>query len=173
MTAPSSISKAYLASSSVKPLGRMVWKSAPTGKIVPFMPGPWTSPPRTGMTRRTPWPVSPATIGLPTWMARLKTYFVASAGAMGRPSLMRHHALRQPGREQRKGDQDQQPDEVGRHERNNALEDGGKGHVVDHAFYHKYVHADRRVDQAQFHRHHDDDPEPDRVEAEMGDHGKD
>ena len=36
--APSSSSKAYFASSSVKPFGRMTWKSAPTGKIVPLMP---------------------------------------------------------------------------------------------------------------------------------------
>src|SRR5450631_336989 len=110
--APSSISKAYLASSSVKPLGRMTWKSAPQGKMVPCMPGPRTSPPRIGTTRRSPWPVSPATIGVPTLMARLKTYLVASCGVIGLSS----HPLRQPQRQYRKQDQDHQSNEVGHHE---------------------------------------------------------
>jgi hypothetical protein len=36
------------------------------------------------MIRLTPEPVSPATMGAPTLMARLKTYLVCSAGAMNR-----------------------------------------------------------------------------------------
>src|SRR5713226_7075958 len=84
-----------------------------------------------------------------------------------------HHALWQPGRQQRKQDQDHQPDEVGRHERDHAPENRGKRHVLDDALDHEDVHPDRWMDQAEFHRHHDDDAEPDRIEAEMGDHRKD
>src|SRR6266849_4906279 len=132
--APSSISKAYFASSSVKPFGRMVWKSAPHGKIVPLMPSPRTSPPRIGMIRLTPWPKSPATIGAPIVMARLKTYLVCSAGVTDHPNLLvsgegklvSNHGFRQPGRQPRKGDQNDQSNEVGRHERKHAPENRGK-----------------------------------------------
>src|SRR4051812_45735733 len=106
----------------------MTWKSAPQGKMVPCMSGPRTSPPRIGMTRRTPQPMSPATIGAPILMARLNTYFVESCGVIGSA----RHACRQPQRQYRKQDQDHQPDQVGHHERDHAAEYGGKGHVLDH-----------------------------------------
>src|SRR5665647_3722075 len=73
----------------------------------------------------------------------------------------------QPERQDREGDQDHQPDQVGDDERDHALEDRGETHVLHHALDDKHVHADRRMDQPEFHRHHDDDAEPDRVEAEM------
>ena len=47
-----------------------------------------------------------------------------------------------------------------------ALEDGGEAHVLDRGLDDEDVHADRRMDQAEFDRHDDDDPEPDRIEAE-------
>src|SRR5882757_7591788 len=104
------------------------------------MPGPRTSPPRIGMMRLSPQPVSPATIGVPTLMARLKTYFVASCGVM-----LSRHTCRQPQRQYRKQDQDHQPNDVRDHERDHAPENRGKGHVLDHALDHEDVHADRRM----------------------------
>src|SRR5665647_251282 len=156
----------------------MIWKSAPNAQTLPLTPSPRTSPPVIGMMRRTPWPISPTDVTPPIWAVMVKTYFVSSTGAMDRPNLrgkadLVHHALRQPGRQQRKRDQYHQPHQVGRHERDHALEDGGKGHVLDHALDDEDVHTDRRMDQAEFHRHHDDDAEPDRVEAEMGNHRED
>src|SRR5271169_3230993 len=71
------------------------------------------------------------------------------------------------------GNQDHQPDQVGDDERDHAFENGGKTDVLHHALDHKHVHADRRVDQPEFHRHDDDHAEPDRIEAEMGDHRED
>ena len=44
---------------------------------------------------------------------------------------------------------------------------------LHHAFDDKHVHPDRRMDQPEFHRHHDDDAEPDRIEAEVGDDRED
>src|SRR3954449_5376673 len=123
MMAPSSIWNAYFASSSVKPLGRMTWKSAPHGRIVPWMPGPRTSPPRIGIIRRVPQPRSPAMIGVPTFTARLKTYLVASCGAI----TLSNHPLRQPGRQQWKQNQNHEANEVGHHEGQHADED--RGHV--------------------------------------------
>src|SRR6185369_16955535 len=40
-------------------------------------------------------------------------------------------------------------------------------HVLHHALDHEHIHADRRMDQAELDRHHDDDAEPNRIEAEM------
>src|SRR5665647_1173521 len=71
------------------------------------------------------------------------------------------------------GDQDHQPDQVGDDEGDYALENRGETHVLDYAFDDKDVHADRRVDQPEFHRHYDDDAEPDRVKAEMDDDRED
>src|SRR6185436_18576356 len=62
---------------------------------------------------------------------------------------------------------------IGDDERNHAAKDGGERHVLDHAFYDKDVHADRRMDQAEFDRHHDDDAEPDRIKTEMRHHRED
>src|SRR4051794_29325885 len=117
------------------------------------MPSPCTWPPRIGITRRVPQPMSPAMIGAPTFIARLKTYFVWSTERMIDPSLNIHpsfrvrrfatprndgvrssrHACRQPQRQYREQDQDHQPDQVGYHERDHAAEDRRKGHVLDHA----------------------------------------
>ena len=72
----------------------------------------------------------------------------------------------------RKRDQDDQPQDVGDDERHHAIEDGRYLRVLDHAFYHEDVHADRRVDEPELDRHHDDDAEPDRVEAELLDDRK-
>src|SRR5450759_5185655 len=127
----------------------MIWKSAPNAQTLPFTSSPRTSPPTIGMMRRTPWPISPAEVTPPIWAVMVKTYLVSSAGAMdqsgllvsGAGTLVSHHALRQPGRQQRKGDQDHQPDQVGRHERDHALEDRGKGHVLDHTLDDKDVHS--------------------------------
>src|SRR5258707_6637289 len=99
----------------------MIWKSAPQGKMVPLTFSPRTAPPRIGMIRRTPWPRSPATIGAPTVMLRLKAYCVESCGAIGSPD----HALRQPGCQQREQGQNHQANQVGDHERQNADEDRG------------------------------------------------
>src|SRR6478609_5460283 len=120
----------------------MVWKSAPNGSTLPVI-APFTSPPRIGMMRRTPMPVSPAVTTSPIFAVMVKTYFVSSAGVVIASPLLRHHSGRQPGRQQREGDQDHQPHQVGDHERNHALEDRGEGDVLHHAFYDKDVHADR------------------------------
>ena len=71
------VSKAYFASSSVKPFGRMVWKSAPHREdrsldAVAENLAAEDRDDRAGCHGR--W--SPATIGAPIWMARLKTYLV-------------------------------------------------------------------------------------------------
>src|SRR4051812_47960622 len=79
----------------------------------------------------------------------------------------------QPERDNRQGDEDHQPDQVGHDEGNHAPENGGETHVFNDAFDDEHIHADRRMDQAELDRHDDDDAEPDRVEAELGDHGKD
>src|SRR5690242_19723656 len=82
MNAPSSVSSAYFASSSISSLARMIWKSAPDGRILPLMPSPRISPPITGMTRRTPWPISPALMTGPISAVMVKTYRVESTGIM-------------------------------------------------------------------------------------------
>src|SRR5215831_17789217 len=89
------------------------------------------------------------------------------------PSAATSHARREPQRDGRKGDQNHQPNEIGRDERQHADEDGGEVYILDHAFYHEDNHSDRRMDEPQLHGHHDDDAEPDRVETEFLDHGKD
>src|SRR3954466_1222643 len=171
--APSSVSKAYLASRSISSFGRMVWKSAPNGSTLPVIV-PVTSPPMIGMMRRMPMPVSPAVTTSPMRAVTVKTYLVFSAGmVIASPLSMRHHPRRQPCRQQREGDQDHQAHEVCRHERDHALEDGGEGDVLHHALDDEDVHAHRRMDQAELDRHDDDDAEPDRVETEMHDHGED
>src|SRR5450755_2106036 len=83
------------------------------------------------------------------------------------------HVLRQPERDDRKGDEDDQADDVGAHERQHAFEDGGEAHVLDDALDDEYVHSDRRVDEAELDRNDDDDAEPDRIEAERGNDRKD
>src|SRR5437762_9061912 len=88
-------------------------------------------------------------------------------------SALSGHTLRQPQRQDRKCDQDHQPDQVRRHERDHAQEDGRERHVLHHALDHEHIHADRRMNQAKLDRHHDDHAEPDRIEAEMGDDGED
>src|SRR5579871_2426190 len=57
--------------------------------------------------------------------------------ASGALSLLRH-VLRQPGREQRERDQDHQAHQVGGNEREHALEDGRKRHVLHHALDHEH-----------------------------------
>src|SRR5665213_2173822 len=76
----------------------------------------------------------------------------------------------QPQRYDREGDQDHQPDQVGEDEGDYALENRGETHVLHHALDDKDVHADRRMDEAEFDAHDDDDAKPDRIEAEMGHH---
>src|SRR3954453_5740522 len=97
----------------------MTWKSAPPEWIVPLMPSPCTVPPRTGMTRRMPYPRSPATIGVPTLIDRLKTYFVASCGVV---MMSSNHPHRQPSGNQREQDQQHETDQVGNHEWQHAFE---------------------------------------------------
>src|ERR1700681_3983240 len=55
------------------------------------------------------------------------------------------HMRGQPERDDREGDQDHQPDQVGDDEGDNTLENGRETDVLHHAFYHEYVHADRRM----------------------------
>src|SRR4051794_28291150 len=107
-----------------------------------------------GMMRRTPVPISPAEVTSPMRAVMVKTYLVCRTGVI---ELVHpgHHALRQPGRQQRKRNQNDQPDEVRRHERNHAAEDRGERYVLYDTLDDKYVHADRRMDQAKLHRHHD------------------
>src|SRR5262249_2843126 len=83
------------------------------------------------------------------------------------------HARREPQRDDRKGYQNDQPNEVGHDERQDAGEDRREVYVLDHAFYDEHDHSHGRMDQPQLHRHHDDDAEPDRVETEFLDHRKD
>src|SRR5262245_26640242 len=83
------------------------------------------------------------------------------------------HLRGQPQRQDRKGDEDNQPDKIGQDERNDAPEYRRKGDVLDDAFYHEHVHPDRRMDQTELDGHHDDNAEPDRVEAQMRDDRKD
>src|SRR6185503_7080897 len=83
------------------------------------------------------------------------------------------HFRRQVERDDRKGNQNDEAKDIGDDERQYAVEDGRNLHILDHAFYHEDVHADRRMDEAEFDRHHDDDAEPDRIESKLFDHGKD
>src|SRR5690348_1625381 len=121
----------------------MIWKSAPNGSTLPLI-SPRTSPPVIGMMRRTPWPMSPAVVTSAMRAVMVKTYLVSSVGFIR--CSVDHHARRQPGREQREGDQDHQPHQVGRHERDHAAEDGGEGDVLHHALDDEDVHANRRMD---------------------------
>src|SRR6185312_6970505 len=79
------------------------------------------------------------------------------------------HMRGQPEGDDGKGDQDDEPDDIGDDERHHALENRDKTHVLDHALDDENIHADRRMDEPELHRHDDDDAEPDRVEAEMRD----
>ena len=83
------------------------------------------------------------------------------------------HVRGQVEREYRERDQNDQPDEIGDDERQHAEKYRREAHVLHHALDDEYVHADRRMDEPELHRHHDDDPEPDRVEAELHDHRED
>src|SRR6185437_13808275 len=70
-------------------------------------------------------------------------------------------------------DEDDQTQDVGHDERQYALENRRKRDVVHHALDDEHVHADRRMDQAELDRHDDDDAEPHRIEAELGDDRED
>src|SRR3569832_1308758 len=94
-------------------------------------------------------------------------------------SASRLHARGQPQRDDREGDQDDQPDQVGDDEGQYALEDGGEFDVLLHALDDEDDHSDRGVDQPELNRHDDDDSEPERNETKKGDdreeeqHGQD
>src|ERR1700739_1007726 len=128
----------------------MIWKSAPKAQTLPLIPAPRTSPPITGIIRRTPVPISPADVTLPIWAVTVKTYLVESCGSMkalfylrmilseNRYPLFRimrlsDHALRQPGRQQWKQDQNHQPDQVGDHKRQHTDKNRRHVDVLDHA----------------------------------------
>ena len=66
-------------------------------------------------------------------------------------------------RDNRKRDQDHEADQVGDNKWQNANKNSRKCHVLDYAFYDKNVHSNRRMDEAELDRHHDDDAEPDRI----------
>src|SRR6185312_7515674 len=83
------------------------------------------------------------------------------------------HVRGQPEGQNRECNQDDKPDDVREDEGDYAFENGGETHVLHHAFYHEHVHPDRRMDEAELHRHHDDHAEPDRIESEMGDDRED
>src|SRR5215203_2529205 len=100
----------------------MIWKSAPNANTLPLTASPRTSPPRIGMIRRTPLPVSPAVVTSPMRTVSVKTYLVASSGILELP----HHALRQPQRQYRKCNQDHKADQVGDDERRHALKNRGE-----------------------------------------------
>src|SRR5581483_5756966 len=85
----------------------------------------------------------------------------------------RSHMRRQVERQNWKGDQDHEANEIGDDERQHAGEDRREADVLHDAFDHEHVHADRRMDEAELHRHDDDDAEPDRIEAELADHRED
>src|SRR5262249_24097277 len=87
--------------------------------------------------------------------------------------MSKSHFRGQLERDDGKRNQDDQAQDIGDDERQHAVEDGRNLHVLHHAFYHEDVHADRRVNEAELDRHHDDHPEPDRVESELFDDGKD
>ena len=44
---------------------------------------------------------------------------------------------------------------------------------MHHAFDDKYIHPNWGVNQPQLHRHHDDDAKPNRVKAQLHNHGED
>src|SRR6476469_4769580 len=79
----------------------------------------------------------------------------------------------QPQGDDREDYEDRQSNQIGDDKRQHAFEDRGEIDVLNDAFYHKNDHADRRMDEAKFHSHHDDDAEPDRVEAEVCDDRED
>src|SRR5580692_3730324 len=104
------------------------------------------------MMRRSPVPMSPADVMPATCAVMVKTYWVASTGSMELPLGFQrakksagHHVLRQPGRQQRKRDQDNQANNIGGDKRQHALENRGEGYILDHALDDKDVHADRRM----------------------------
>src|SRR5262249_1853199 len=65
-----------------------------------------------------------------------------------------------------------QPQNIGDDERQHTVEDRRNLHVLHHALDHEDIHADRRMDEAELDGHDDDDPEPDRIESELFDDGK-
>src|ERR1700674_496508 len=77
---------------------------------------------------------------------------------------------RQIERQHRKRDQDYEPNEIGDDKRHHAEEYRGETDVLHHAFDDEHVHADRGVNKPKLDRHDDDDAEPDRIEAKLGDH---
>src|SRR4249920_3598297 len=125
------------------------------------MPSPWKVSPSPSLSACTsflnersilrPWPDS----WDPNYIARLPL-----------------HAGGQPQSKDRECDQNHQANQVGNDKRNHALEDGRETHVFHHAFYHEHVHSDRRVDEAELDGHDDDHAEPNRIKAEVRDHGE-
>src|SRR5690606_6573434 len=67
------------------------------------------------------------------------------------------------------GDEYDEPDDVRQHERYHPAKDRHEAQIARDRVDDEYVHSHRRRDQPQFDRHHDDDTEPDRVEAKLHD----
>src|ERR1035441_4356147 len=116
----------------------------------------WSMPPATA------WQSSPPAHAAAS-VERRETPRAGVAGLARAP--VSAHALRQPERDDRKGDEDDEAHDVGRHERQDALEDRREADVLDDALDDEDVHAHGRVDEAELDRHDDDDAEPDRIEA--------
>src|ERR1700728_2489439 len=80
---------------------------------------------------------------------------------------------RQIERDDREGNKDNQPAEVGDDEGNDAIKDCREVDVANYALDDEHDHAHRGMDQPKLHRHDNDDAEPDRVEAKLLDDRKD
>src|SRR5205085_11627379 len=79
-----------------------------------------------------------------------------------------HHAW-QPQRKPRKRHQNGQAQDVGPHERQHPAEDGRRAELGDERSQDEHVHADGGADEADLDHAHDDDAEPDRIEAQVHD----
>src|ERR1017187_2884542 len=114
-----------------------------------------------------PWKVSPSPSrsACTSFLNERSMFFNRDSWGPNYISKLGLHMRGQPERQDREGDQDHQPDQVGGDKRNNPFENRGESPFFHHALDHKYIHADRRMDQPEFHSHHDDDAEPNGIEA--------
>src|SRR5690606_16464380 len=83
------------------------------------------------------------------------------------------HMGGQPQSDDRENNQQDQPQDVGQDEGHHPVENGRYLYVLNHALDDENIHPDRRMDQPEFHGHHDDDAEPDRIETKLLDDRED
>src|ERR1700687_1043702 len=96
------------------------------------MPSPWKVSPSPSLSACTSFLNERSIDGLP-----------ADGWGPNYITTRRLHMRGQPERDDREGDQDHQPDQVGDDERDYAFENRGESDVLHHAFDHENDHSDR------------------------------